>query len=231
MPPAQIKRGIGYSQVELESLLDYLEEHLPISGIEWERVDTAHKAKFPTEVRSLESLKCKFQDLYQTKIPTGDPFIPLEVRRAKMIQRMMEEWSSASDCEGNDKGNILPKSSDGQPDVDTNSLTSVESPAAVSQSTVRPLVKVSLFLSSRKQKGEEEMEKRCLGNHQTSDAPTRRRQRKDICMTGKKQRYVLRKKGVGVGVGTSVRLGCLNYIAALYSSISLAKGICTTASG
>ena len=76
MPPVRSKRGTGYSQVELDSLLNLLEQHLPISGTEWDRVEAAHKVKFPLEDRSRDSLKCKFQDLYRTKIPTGDPFIP-----------------------------------------------------------------------------------------------------------------------------------------------------------
>ncbi len=137
-------------------MLDLLEEHLPISAIEWERVETAHKIRFPAEDRSRESLKRKFQDLYRTKIPTGDPFIPLKVRRAKMIHRMMDERINSSDCETNDDVETLAESSDGPPDNDNNRSTSAESPAAAANSTNRPLVKLPLLLSARKRKSVEE---------------------------------------------------------------------------
>ncbi len=100
MLPSRNKRGSGYCQVEIDSLLDLLEVHLRISSMKWERVETLHKINFLAEDQTHELLKWKFQDLYCTKIPTGDPFIPNDVRRAKEIQRMREERINSSDCEG-----------------------------------------------------------------------------------------------------------------------------------
>ncbi len=76
----QSKRGAGYSQVELDSLLDLLEKHLPISGIKLERVEMAHKIRFSAEHWNWDSLKQNLQHLYRTKMPTGNPFIPVNMR-------------------------------------------------------------------------------------------------------------------------------------------------------
>ncbi len=156
MPPTQSMRGAGFSQVELDSLLDLLKEHLPISCIKWERVETAHKRRFPAEDWSCDLLKREFQDLYCTKMPTGDLYIPVKVRRAEMIHQMMEEHINLTDSKTNNNLEILAESSDGPPNIDNNSSTSPESPSAVSTSTARPLVKVPLILSARRRKSLEE---------------------------------------------------------------------------
>ena len=87
MSRVKTKRGVGYSQMEIDTLLDLVEEHLPISNIEWERIEHLHKCNFPGENRTKESLKRKFQDLYRTKIPTGDPHIPPHIKRAKKFNK------------------------------------------------------------------------------------------------------------------------------------------------
>ena len=138
----------------MDSLLNLLEQHLPISGTEWDRVEAAHKVKFPLEDRSRDSLKRKFQDLYRTKIPTGDPFIPPEVRRAKMIHQLMEERINSSDCEGTDNVEIIVDEEQVL-EVDNGSVASAERPVVVSSATARPLVKVPLFMATRKRKIQE----------------------------------------------------------------------------
>ncbi len=107
MPPVKSTQGVGYSQMEIDSLLDLLEEHLPIASMEWERIENLHKCNFPTEDRRREFLKQKFQDLYRSKIPTGDPSMPNDIRRAKRIHQLMEERINSSDCEGIDEFHLV----------------------------------------------------------------------------------------------------------------------------
>ncbi len=155
MPPSCNKRGSGYSQVEINSLFDLLEMHLPISSMEWERVEALHEINFPAEDRTRESLKRKFQDLYCTKIPTGNPFIPNDVRRAKEIQRMREERIHSSDCEGNQDIKNITHNAETKKDHDKNSssttdscmvtLVTIESPTVASLNSAKPLVKVPFF--------------------------------------------------------------------------------------
>ena len=102
MAAMRTKRGVGYSHAELDSLLDVIEEILPLSSMDWDLVTRNHKTKYPDEDRKAESIKRKFQDLYRTKMGTGNPHIPPEVRRAKEIQKLREEKLNSSDCEGND---------------------------------------------------------------------------------------------------------------------------------
>ena len=155
MPPNRTKRGAGYCQIEIDSLLDLLEEHLPLSTTEWERIEHLHRCRFPAEDRTQESLKRKFQDLYRTKAPTGDPNIPNDVRRAKEILKKMQMRTCASDCEGDDNLEVVDEvSKEGKPkeDTDNNSITSVESRTSKSASTAKLLVKMPLSLASRKRK-------------------------------------------------------------------------------
>ncbi len=53
MPPPRSKRGVGYIQAEVDSLLDLLYEHVPISSGEWTRVVDLQRCNFPAEDRNL----------------------------------------------------------------------------------------------------------------------------------------------------------------------------------
>eukprot|EP00521_Asterionellopsis_glacialis_P008881 CAMPEP_0195285562 /NCGR_PEP_ID=MMETSP0707-20130614/3353_1 /TAXON_ID=33640 /ORGANISM="Asterionellopsis glacialis, Strain CCMP134" /LENGTH=179 /DNA_ID=CAMNT_0040345077 /DNA_START=141 /DNA_END=676 /DNA_ORIENTATION=+ len=88
---AATKRGQGYSIEETLSLLDILEQILPIGSDEWETVLREHHEKFSEQKRDVKSLKRKFGKLYCTQIPTGDPNCPPEVFRAKHISRDIRE--------------------------------------------------------------------------------------------------------------------------------------------
>ncbi len=98
MPPFKNKQGVEYSQMEIDSPLYLLEEHLPRASMEWEWIDNLHKCYFPSEDRTRESLKQKFLDLYRSKIPTGDPSMPMDIMRAKRIYQSIEEKINPSDC-------------------------------------------------------------------------------------------------------------------------------------
>jgi hypothetical protein len=77
------KRGFKFTVSELESLAKTVEELVPISTTEWDRVQNQHNTCCPKQQRTLESLKCKFQELARAKIKTGNPNMPPHIRVAK----------------------------------------------------------------------------------------------------------------------------------------------------
>ena len=91
------KRGTGFSAAETDNLLELMATILPIGGEEWDRVEREHSILWPAEKRTVPSLKRKFQSLYQTKVATGDPNCPPQVRRAKHIQNCLKEKTNMSD--------------------------------------------------------------------------------------------------------------------------------------
>ena len=48
MPPRQPPRprSKGFSEAELDFLLETIEQHLPIGGMEWDQVESQHQAAF-----------------------------------------------------------------------------------------------------------------------------------------------------------------------------------------
>ncbi|PXF45932.1 hypothetical protein BWQ96_04293 [Gracilariopsis chorda] len=90
-------RGNGFSKTEVDSLLDVLEEHLPIGAMEWDKVARIHSSRFPSTQRNADSLKRKFSSLHRQTGPTGDPTIPQEVKKAKAIREAMKERADLGD--------------------------------------------------------------------------------------------------------------------------------------
>ena len=80
---AKGKRGFKFTTGELEALAEAVEELVPISTTEWERVWDQHITRYPDQQRTLESLKRKFQELARAKIKTGDPNMPRHICVAK----------------------------------------------------------------------------------------------------------------------------------------------------
>jgi len=76
---------------ETMGLLDVIQEILPIGPDEWEMVATKHCTKYPANLRDKDSLRRKFNKLAATKMPTGDPKCPDDVRYAKMVSRKIED--------------------------------------------------------------------------------------------------------------------------------------------
>ena len=146
MPPSRSKRGVGYSQIEVDSLLDLLEEHLPVCNAEWRQIADLHKCNFPAKDCSVDSLKRKYQDLYRVKMPSGDPFMPADVRRAKEIQKRREEKINSSDCEGGDDDD----NNEPVPTLDSN--TNVDAVENASVASARPAPRTPRLLSTRKRK-------------------------------------------------------------------------------
>ena len=90
------KRGPSFKSDEIESMLEFVNEHLPIGPADWSKVQLAHLERWPKKERFAQSLKRKFQELYNKKIPTGDPHCPPNVRLAKQIFRLIEERTDSS---------------------------------------------------------------------------------------------------------------------------------------
>ncbi len=65
--------------------LEELEEILPATATGWGRVAEIHLSRYPDQQRSVDSMKRKFKELHNKKIPTGDPLCPPAVRRAKRV--------------------------------------------------------------------------------------------------------------------------------------------------
>jgi hypothetical protein len=79
------KRGVGFSDNEIAIMLDAIEEYLPIGQNDWEFVKRMHSRYYPHAGTTKESLKRKFYQLYLTRIPTGDPKCPNDVKCAKYL--------------------------------------------------------------------------------------------------------------------------------------------------
>ena len=101
------KRNAGFAVVEVESLLDTMQAILPVSGMEWDRVEHEHELLFPDKKRSKDSLKRKFQKLYRHRMPTGDPNCPPDVRRAKRIHEEIKGKVDLSDGEDEEGDDVL----------------------------------------------------------------------------------------------------------------------------
>lgn len=92
-------RGSGFTQSEVDSLLELLLEHLPLCREEWETVLRLHLERYPGVERTVDSLKRKFGALYRKRVPTGDPHIPPEVEKAKLVRQRMTERADIGDGE------------------------------------------------------------------------------------------------------------------------------------
>ena len=88
---SKVSRGKAFTKAELESLLEVIEEILPIEMNEWEAVLTRHLTRYPYSDRTKVSIKRKFSSLYNSKIPTGDPTCPSTVKTAKKIYKLIKE--------------------------------------------------------------------------------------------------------------------------------------------
>lgn len=82
-------RGPGFTQREVDGLLELLEVHVPVTRDEWERVRHQHAHRFPGTSRSVDSIRRKFAKSYLSRSPASDPAAPPSVRRAKLIRERM----------------------------------------------------------------------------------------------------------------------------------------------
>lgn len=89
--PARRVNRRNYTLAETLSLIEAVEEILPLCGPEWEQVEHRHASRYPELTRTSEQLKRKFNELARRVSPTGDPTIPQDVREAKRVRALMIE--------------------------------------------------------------------------------------------------------------------------------------------
>ena len=91
-------RGPNFTKEEVLSLLDTLEEMVPLGSLQWVSVCTKHEHNgWPA--RSADVLKRKYSSLLKKayQVPTGDPNIPQEVQRARDVQGAFRAAARAAD--------------------------------------------------------------------------------------------------------------------------------------
>ncbi len=87
---------------ELESLVETIEELLPIGYTEWECVWDRHVLLYPQQDQTVESLKRKFQVMVRAKIKTGNPNMPPHIRGAKRAYFAIVKKTDGSTGGGSD---------------------------------------------------------------------------------------------------------------------------------
>ena len=101
MAAKQGRRGFKFTVQELESMLEAIDDIVPIGNPNWERVWDRHNTRYPQKNRTAESIRRKFQTLVKKKMKTGDPNCPPHIRSAKRIYRKIVEATDGSDGESN----------------------------------------------------------------------------------------------------------------------------------
>jgi hypothetical protein len=92
-----------YTDAEIEILLDLIQQYLPIGNIAWMRVVDEYNRRVPTErARNKTSILKRFNTLHQRLMPTGDPNMPDDVRRAKHLNYLIMDKSECVNMNGDD---------------------------------------------------------------------------------------------------------------------------------
>jgi hypothetical protein len=99
---AKGKRGFKFTIPELKSLVEAVEELVPISNTEWERIWDRHMALYPQQDRTVKSLKRKFQEMARAKIKTGNPNMPPHICGAKWAYYTIVKKTDGSTGGGSD---------------------------------------------------------------------------------------------------------------------------------
>ena len=83
-PPASTRYGKGFAKAETTTLLNAIEQILPIDAEARNEVHDVFNSKHSPH--GVEGLKCKFNKLANKPVPMGNPDIPEDVRLAKSIK-------------------------------------------------------------------------------------------------------------------------------------------------
>ena len=84
-------RGSSWRPEEVTHLLTIIEEVVPLSPNDWKKVKELHDEQYSRKKRTVLALTRKFQQLYRTTEPTGDPNLPHEVEWALIIKEAMRD--------------------------------------------------------------------------------------------------------------------------------------------
>ena len=96
-----------YNDQDIEALLDIVQELRPLGADQWQNVADRYNrgaASRERAQRDADSLRKKFNGLCRHKKPTGDPQCPPLVKRAKRIQRDIEESANVNEIDDYDHG-------------------------------------------------------------------------------------------------------------------------------
>jgi hypothetical protein len=103
---AKGKRGPKFTIAEIESLLEVIDEIVPIGNPKWERVWDMHSSCYPGWEQTAELLRCKFQQLAWKKMPTGDLTFPPYICSAKCIYRKIVRATDGLDGGSDDEDKL-----------------------------------------------------------------------------------------------------------------------------
>jgi len=105
------QHGGQFDTKELKSFFNtIMEKILPIGFREWEVVLKEHNKDWSVKEREVRGLRQKFNRLNASKLPTGDPNCPWDVKWAKQLKRKIDEKADAnllndvSEAEDDDAG-------------------------------------------------------------------------------------------------------------------------------
>ena len=79
-------RGPGFSAAETESMLNAIEDVTSVRLNEWEDVIGKHNLQWPKSGRAFDALRRKVTRMHTERAPTGNPYIPPLVLRAKKLR-------------------------------------------------------------------------------------------------------------------------------------------------
>ncbi len=83
----QEKKKENYQVAKIESLIEIVDEILPVMTTEWDTVAERHYTFFLEFSSTGESLKQKFNSIAKRSSPLGDPHCPPYVRKAKAAKK------------------------------------------------------------------------------------------------------------------------------------------------
>ena len=91
-------------------MLGLIDRYLPLCKDEWEFILNEHNKLFSLQNRTVDALRRKFASLHRKKMPTGDPLMPANVRRAKHIRYKMTERADMGVNDDGDPDEFFPVS-------------------------------------------------------------------------------------------------------------------------
>ena len=94
-----------------------------------------HRSRYPDAARTVDSIKRKFKQLHNKKIPTGDPICPPAVRCAKRVRMAIIELMDSSDLNEDDDP---PRDKNLGSDGDENSVYSSDSDSVDISASINP---------------------------------------------------------------------------------------------
>ena len=165
----RVKGCLSYSNSQVESLLDLMEQYLPVGTQEWEYIANEYSSAHPRPLRDVASLRRKFNTLAKKKTPTGNPSCPPFVRRAKKIFNALidkcgvaphgtstaEELFALSDSQSDDNDDV-DSNKDKIDDEDTSTTLAANSavknnhPEAPANENEVPRKKIKSIFASKK---------------------------------------------------------------------------------